>query len=413
MQPRIYALLLTSCAIGPWARAGESDSAPGGAPLNWTRFRGPACGVSPWTNAPAAWDGATGAGVLWKTPLALTGVSSPVLWGSVLFITEGNEKDRAVLAFDARDGRQLWRRVVPDGGEGTPLPPVSDYGLAIPTPTCDADGVYALFGTGDLAAFSHDGTPKWRMFLGRPKIGYGFASSPCAVNGLVCVQFDHHARGRLLAVEAATGHTAWDQERSRVASWSSLLVVSDADGKPLVVANANGSTTAYDLTGRMVWDVDGATGEVAPSPAWWEGRIYAVNIGSRLYCHQVRGAVEKLWEYRGHLSDTASPIVVDGLFFMTTGSGVVSCLDAKTGEKLWTQRLAGAYASLVSSGNRIYMLGRDGTMRIFAAERAFRLLGACTLGEDVDATPAMTNGRFYIRGSRHLWCLGANAAREP
>ena len=175
------------------------------AAIHWNVFRGPACGVSPWTNAPAAWDGASGRGVLWQTPLRMTGVSSPVLWGKRLYITEGDEKERAVLAFDAGNGRLLWRRLVADGGQGTPLPAVSDYGLAMPTPACDSNGVYALFGTGDLAAFSPDGKLMWRLFLGRPTIGYGFASSPVVVSNLVVVQFDHHAAGRVLALETTTG----------------------------------------------------------------------------------------------------------------------------------------------------------------------------------------------------------------
>jgi outer membrane protein assembly factor BamB len=188
--------------------------------------------------------------------------------------------------------------------------------------------------------------------------------------------------------------------------------VPDGNGKPILVANANGSTTAYDMAGQVVWDIDGATGEVAPSPAWWDGRIYAGNVGSRLFCHRVHGTVEKLWEYRGQLSETSSPIVVNGLLFMTTGTGVLSCVDAATGQKVWTERIPGGYASLVSSGDHIYALGRGGTMQIIAAERAYRLLGTCALGEGADATPAMSDGRIYLRGSGHLWCLGAKTTRD-
>ena len=269
------ATILFLCGAASLRGAGSGEiSTP--AAIHWNVFRGPACGVSPWTNAPAAWDGASGRGVLWQTPLRMTGVSSPVLWGKRLYITEGDEKERAVLAFDAGNGRLLWRRLVADGGQGTPLPAVSDYGLAMPTPACDSNGVYALFGTGDLAAFSPDGKLMWRLFLGRPTIGYGFASSPVVVSNLVVVQFDHHAAGRVLALNTTTGKIMWDVNRSRGASWSSLIVVPGSNGVSEVVVNANGSTTGYDLSGRVIWDADGATGEVAPSPAWWNGRVYAV-----------------------------------------------------------------------------------------------------------------------------------------
>jgi outer membrane protein assembly factor BamB len=384
-----------------------------GQDANWNVFRGPHAGVSPWTNAPVSWDGGTGRGVLWRTPLKMAGVSSPVLWNQRLYLTEGDEKERVVMAFDAGNGRLLWRRIVADGEPGTPLPPVSDYGLAMPTPACDANGVYALFGTGDLAAFSPEGKPLWSLHLGRPKMGYGFASSPCVASNLVFAQFDHHASGRVLAVETATGRIKWDVDRSRGASWSSLFVVPDAEGKPLVVANANGSTTAYDLRGRVVWDVDGATGEVAPSPAWWHGRVYSLNVGSKLFCHKVYGGDAKLWEYTDNLSEASSPVVVNGLFFMAANNGHLTCLDANTGKKLWARESPGCYASLVSSGDRVYAMGRDGTTLIVGADRAGRMIATCALGDASDATPAMSDGRFYIRGSKGLWCIGGNAAGKP
>jgi outer membrane protein assembly factor BamB len=409
-------LSVTACLLALLSACGgaaEPADTPVG-PRYWHAFRGPNCGVSPWANAPTDWDGPSERGVVWKTPLGVSGVSSPVLWGDRIFITEATDRERAVLAFDAGTGKQLWRQVVADGDTtGAPLPSVSDYGLAMPTATCDAQGVYALFGTGDLAAFTHDGRPTWRTFLGRPTIGYGFSSSPYALNGLLCVQYDHHAAGRMVAFESATGKIVWDVERSRGASWSSLLAVPDAAGKPLIVANANGSTTGFDLAGNVVWDVDGATGEVSPSPAWWDGKIYSVNTGSRLFCHRVYGNAEKLWDCGGHLSDTASPVAVNGLLFMTTGNGYLTCLDTTTGNKLWTERIPGGYASLLASGDRLYALGRDGTMQIVAVANRFRAIATCALGEAADATPAMSDGRLYIRGSAHLWCLGAQPAGTP
>jgi len=401
---------LSSLLLAATAWAGAAESAT---PTHWNTFRGPACGVSPWANAPTDWDGPSGRGVIWKTPLAVAGVSSPVLWGDRLYLTEATDKERAVLAFDPATGRQLWRHVVEDGDKTTALPSVSDYGLAMPTAACDATGVYALFGTGDLAAFSPDGQLLWRMFLGRPTIGYGFSSSPYVVNGLLCVQYDHHAAGRVVALDTRTGRIVWDVDRSRGASWSSLMVVPDAAGKPLIVANANGSTTGFDLAGNVVFDVDGATGEVAPSPAWWEGRVYAVNVGSRLFCHRVYGEITKLWDVGGHLSDTASPIAVRGRLFMTTGGGYLTCLETDTGKKLWTQRVPGGYASLVASGDRLYALGRDGNMQIVAVQDSFRAIATCALGEPADATPAMSAGRIYLRGSGHLWCLGAQTEGKP
>ena len=372
----------------------------------WSCFRGPACGVSAWTNAPVMWDGKTGAGVLWKTPLKLSCVSSPVLWDKLLFLTEGDSSERAVLAFDADTGKQVWRRVVADGGK-TPKPTAQDAGLAYPTPVCDANGVYALFGTGDLAAFAHDGTLKWQIYIRRPVIGYGFASSPCVVSNLVFVQFDDHSGGTLTAVETATGKIKWQRERSRGASWTSPIVIPGANGRPLVVINATGSITAFDLDGHAVWDEDGPTGEVTPSVSWWNNKIYALNVRSHLLCYDVTGQPKKVFDVTRHLADVPSPVIANGLLFMASSQGRLVCLDALTGEKLWNHENPGCYASLVASGDRVYALGRDGTMYIIAAERAYRVVSACYLGDGADATPALAEGRMYIRGRNNLWCLGA------
>jgi outer membrane protein assembly factor BamB len=377
-----------------------------GTAADWSCFRGPKCGVSSWDNAPAVWDGRSGAGVLWKTPLNMTGVSSPVLWGNRIYLSEGDENGRALLALDDANGAEVWRQAVADGGQGQPLPPVPDAGLALPTPACDADGVYVLFGTGDLAAFTHDGRPKWRLFLKRPEIGYGYSSSPCVSHGLVFVQFDEINGGRVLAVDTATGKIRWEQPRSRGPSWCSPIIIPGPDGRPQLVVNANGSATGYDLAGKMMWDVEGVNGQVTPSPAWWNGRVYLVNSGSRLICYRLSENPQAAWQATKYLSDVPSPVVVDGLLFVTGGGGQLACLDAATGGIVWTRKGPRCYASLVTSGRRVYALCRDGTMQIVAAERAFRDLGTCVLGEGADATPALGDGRIYIRGRNHLWCMG-------
>ena len=372
----------------------------------WNCFRGPSYGVAAWTNAPLMWDGKSGAGVLWKTPLTMSCASSPVLWDKFIFLTEADLAERAVLAFDADSGKQLWRRVVADGGK-TPKPTTQDGGLAFPTPVCDARGVYALFGTGDLAAFAHDGTPKWQLFIRRPVIGYGFASSLCLVGDLLFVQFDDHSGGALIAVDSATGKIKWQRERSRGASWTTPIVIPGANGKPLVVISSTGSITAFDLDGNIVWDEEGPTGEVTPSLSWWNNKIYAVNVRSHLLCYDVADKPKKIWDVTRHLSDVPSPVIANSLLFMASSQGRIVCLDALTGEEFWNHENPGCYASLIASGDRVYALGRDGAMYILAAERNYRVVSACYLGDGADATPALADGRMYIRGRNDLWCLGA------
>ena len=370
---------------------------------SWSSFRGPACGVAAFDNAPTTWDGASGSGVLWKTPLKMVGVSSPIVWGNRLFLTEGNDKERALLAFEADSGRLLWRQVVADGGGDLPLPPVNETGLAMPTPVCDASGVYALFGTGDLAAFTLTGEKKWQIFLQRPTLGYGFSSSPVLVGDLLAVQFDDLHQGRILGIDAATGTIRWQKERSRGASWSSPFVI---PGSEVFVVNANGSATAFTKDGSVLWDEDGVTGQVTPSPAWWNHRLFLVNGMAGMISYDLSTSPKVAWKYKKSLTDVASPVVVQGLVFMATSSGRIDCLDAITGTEVWSHQGPGCHSSLVASGERIYALGRDGTMLVFAAERQYRELAKNRLGDACDATPAIGRGRMWIRGRSHLWCLG-------
>jgi len=388
-----------------WLRGGHAPAPLSSQQAQWNYFRGPYAGVSPFNNAPISWDGHSGRGVIWKAPLPMAGVGSPVVWKGQVFVTCADNKERLVLALDAANGKELWRQSVPDGGDRAPLPAVSGSGLALPTPACDQNGVYALFGTGDLAAFSHDGKPLWQKFLGRPAIGYGFASSPCLGAGLLLVQFDTFENGRVLAIKTSNGERKWEHERLRGASWASPLVAPGPDGKLLFLLNASGSLTAFDTAGEVVWDVDGVTGEVAPSPAYWNGRVYAVNLGSFLLCRPLAGN-SIAWRYAGSLSDASSPVATNGLVFMATANGQLVCLDGQNGQELWTRSNHRCYASLAASGGRIYSLGRDGVMEIVAAERAYKLIATCSLGEDTDATPAYDDGRIYMRGLKHLWCLG-------
>ena len=372
----------------------------------WNCFRGPHQGVAASDNAPVDWDGPSGRGVVWKAPLKMGGVSSPIVWGDHVYLTEGNDRERAVMAFDAATGKQLWRQVVPDGANGQPRPAVSDSGLALPTPVADADGVYALFGTGDLAAFTHQGKPKWKLFIQRPQLGYGFASSPCIAEHLVLIQFDCLADGRVLAVDTNTGQIKWNIDRARGASWSSPIIIPGADGTPMFVANASGSITAFDLTGSVVWDLDGVTGEVTPSPAYTDGHVYAVNVGSTLLCLRATCDPGEQWRYGKNLSDTSSPVALGGMVFMLGGNGKLACVNAETGQEFWAQQSPGCYASLVASGDRVYALSRQGTTEIVEAKPTYRLIAKCELGEGSDATPAIADGRIYIRTRGHLWCLG-------
>jgi len=380
----------------------------------WPFLRGPThSGRASFPNAPVAWNGETGQGVKWKTALDRGGSSTPVVWRDRLFVTAGDAQARTVLAFDAETGAPLWRTDVPDGGAraGEPLPEVGeDAGFAASSPACDEARVYAVFGTGDLAALDRDGRIVWQTYLGRPHNTYGHASSLVYCGDMLIVQWDQEEKAKILAVDKNTGQTLWETPRAVGMSWSTPVVMPLCDTHVLLI-HASQETWGLELaTGKKLWQVEAVTGEVAPSLAW-EGDIWlAANCYSKMVAFKLppEGPPQKLWEWEdGNLPDVASPVIAGGLIYLATDAGEVRCHDLADGKEVWHKEYEdGFYASPVVAGDRLYVADRaNGVFRVFATGREAKELSANPMGEPIRATPAFANGRIYIRGSKHLWCV--------
>jgi outer membrane protein assembly factor BamB len=364
--------------------------------------------------APAtlAWNGKTGQQIKWKTALTRDGAATPVVWDQRLFLTTGNADARTVLAYDTETGALLWSTDVPDGAKGAhPLPEVGDeVGFAASTPACDEARVYAVFGTGDLAALDHEGRLVWQVYLGRPHNTYGHASSLVYRGNLLIVQWDQEEHARVLALDKRTGKTVWETPRELGMSWSTPLVMPTCD-KPLLIVHADRHTWGMELaTGRKLWEVQAVSGEIAPSLAW-EGDIWlAANCYSRMIAFKLPpdGEPQKLWDWDdGNLPDVASPVIADGLIYLVTDAGEVRCHDLADGRIVWQKEFdAGFYASPVVVNGRLYVVDREkGDFRVYTADREGRELAVNPMGEAVSATPAFAGGRIYVRGHKHLWCV--------
>jgi len=401
-----------AAAAAPVAATARSENSA----FQWNCFRGPRCGAAPWTNGPTSWNGRTGAGIVWKTALEKSGgLSSPVVNNGRIYLTVGDEQTpevRQVVAFDAANGRELWRKAVKFMGEGDLPATSSGTGLGAPTPVCDDAGVYALFGTGDLAAYSPAGDLLWQVYIGRPDIGYGYGASPIIHAGRIFIQYDHNGDdARVLAVDARTGKTLWQKKRTAGSSWCTPLLATGADGGQMLVLEGRSALSAYDpSTGRELWNIDDdVTGEVSPSPACWNGRVILGLASARAVCYELGAQPVQKWEDKeSDLPDIASPVAAEGLVVMP-GKGALTCLDALTGAKHWAHDFNGAYPSPLIDGRTIYALDGDGVTHVIALERQFHEIAACPLGEgeSSEATPALADGRIYIRTQKTLWCIGA------
>jgi len=377
---------------------------------NWPGFRGPeGNGVAVDANFPTEWDGSTGENVLWKTSIPYAGYNSPIIWGKKIFLSGADREIQIVYCFNADSGEILWQTELNDI-PGTPerRPSVGDdTGYAAPTMTTDGERIFALFATGDIVCLDLDGNRIWVKNLGMPDNHYGHSSSLITYQDLLIIPFDQNTGGRLLALRARSGDLVYDTPRDVGISWASPILVNTGDRDELIL-NSNPFVMSHDpQTGEELWRVQCMLGEVAPSPAYADGMVFAVNDYARLVGIKLQGTPEVSWEYIDDLSEVASLLATKELVFMAASFGTISCFDSKTGERYWYHDFdEGFYSSPILVGNNVYCMDMFGMMYIFKANKEFELISQNELGEHAMTIPAFMHNRIYIRGVDHLFCIG-------
>ncbi|WP_321297456.1 PQQ-binding-like beta-propeller repeat protein [Marinifilum fragile] len=377
---------------------------------NFPAFRGAAGqGVSYQKNIPIDWDGASGKNVLWKVKVPIHAYNSPVIWGDKLFLSGANATQREVYCYDRNNGKLLWTAKV-EGIAGSPAksPEVTpDTGHAASTVTTDGKSVFAIFANGDITALDFNGKQKWAKNLGVPDNHYGHSSSLLVYQDKLIVQYDHKKSARVMALSTANGDELWSTKRKVRVSWSSPVIAQIGENTELILA-ADPCVASYDVnTGKELWKLDCITGEVGPSVTVGNGIVYALNEYASLVAIKPGANPEVLWEAYDYLSDVPSPVISGDNLIIVTSYGAVVCYDAKSGEIRWEQEFgSGFYASPILANGNVYLLDRDGVMHIFKADKEYQEIAAPALGEKSDMTPAFADGRVYIRGEKHLYCIG-------
>lgn len=426
--PGLRHLLPTLIALTGLAHSFAADlPSPEEYRANWARFRGPeGSGVSSKGNPPVTCDVEAGTNIAWSVEVPAEGFSSPVVWGDRVFLSGGDEMKREVMCFDAGSGKLLWERPVPKT-EGSPAETprvVEQCGMAAATPATDGRRVYAIYGNGDLAAFNFDGSLAWSKFIEVPKNPYGHAASLITWQDRVIVQFDQGEPddkiSKLYALDSATGAVVWQQARPVGASWSTPIVI-DAAGQSQIITTAVPLVISYGAKdGAEVWRADCLDGLVTPSPLFMDRTLFIINPSNKLQTIRPdgHGDVTKThlgWSAEDGIPDVTSPVSNGELIFLLDSSGWLSCYDAKNGKKLWGHDYADeCNASPSIAGSRVYLVTKKGTLAVVAATRQFEELGQSALGEQVFATPAFAGNKIFIRGVKHLICIGQKgAAAKP
>lgn len=377
---------------------------------NWPNFRGPeGIGIAYHTNVPTQWDGASGENILWKTEIPTPGFNSPIMWGNKIFLSGADRQKQVVYCIDAESGTILWQKELNDiPGSPEDNPVIQDAtGYAASTMATDGTRVFVIFGTGDVACLDFEGNLIWSKNLGTPANHYGHSSSLITYQDLLLVQYDQNTGGHLIALKTETGDLVYDHARDIEISWASPIVVNTGNRDEIILNSVPAVISHDPRTGQELWRVDCMRGEIAPSPAYADGIVFAVNEYAILAAIKLEGTPSILWDTDRDLSEISSPLATKDFVFVAASYGTVSCFDSKTGERYWYQDfLDGFYSSSVLVGDNVYVIDFTGVMYIFKAEKEFNLVNKCELGEEVYTIPVFMPGRIYIRGHKNLYCIG-------
>jgi outer membrane protein assembly factor BamB len=321
----------------------------------------------------------------------------------------GSDKgNQSVYCYDLNSGALIWEYQVSgiERASTTSIKPTDDTGFAAPTLATDGRFVFAIFATGDLVGLDLKGNRIWVKNMGVPDNHYGHSSSLLVWKDLLFIQFDTNKAGKILALNTQSGNEIWQTPRSSKISWASPILADMGDHKELVLASSP-QIAAYDPeTGKELWTLDCLSGEIGPSPAYLDGKVFAANEYANLVAIKP-GSAEILWESNEYLPEVASPVAINGLLFVATSYGVIVCYDSNSGEILWEYECdQGFYASPIIADGKIFFIDMDGIMHIFSVNKEMKLIGEPELGEQSVSTPAFAEGKILLRGYDHLYCIG-------
>ncbi len=402
----IHALVL--CLAAQLARGQE-----------WTRFRGPnGSGISPAKTVPSQWQAAD---FNWKIALPGAGHSSPVLWGGKVFVTVGDDKTGrfSVLCLKTADGAILWQKDF----HFTAYRKHSYNTSASSTPAVDAERVYVSRtepAHNILFALDHQGELVWEQDLGPLKAQHGGGASPILWQDLVILSNQQDGESCLIAVDARTGKTRWKTPRNTVGTtYSTPCVYQPKDGKPALIFNseAHGISAIAPDTGKVLWEFAGAFDKRSVSSPVIAGDLIMGSCGSGgggNYVIAIRPGdtangqkPERAYEIRRSAAYVPTSVYVDGRLFLWSDAGIVSCVNASSGEVIWQERVGGDFfSSPVWVDGRLFGVSRTGEVVVVTASDKFELLGKNLLGDLTHSTPAVADGRMYIHTKQQLISVG-------
>jgi outer membrane protein assembly factor BamB len=414
LRTAFAALALLACAAGLHAE-------------DWPGWRGPrGDGTSLEAGIPLQWG--VSENVRWKAAIPGKGHSSPVVSGERIFLTTCLEEtgDRLLLCLNARDGSERWRRTVLTAKLERKHRLNS---FASSTPVTDGQHVWVTFlDYPDMAVvcYDADGKEVWRRSPGKLLSVHGFCTSPVLHKDLLILNGDQDAQAYLVALDKHTGKEVWRTDRpNRTRSYCTPILI-ESPSKPGVtqlVLGGSKCVASYDAdTGKQLWLIDGPTEQYVASLVYTDDVLFLTTGFPEFHLMGIRpdgsgnitGSPHVAWHIPHaenkngkYASYVPSPLAAAGHFFVVSDLGWLGCVEARTGHRLWNERLGKHHsASPVLVGGHLLLPDDDGTTWVVKASPKFELVRKNVLGEECYASPAVANGCLFVRTLNHLWCIG-------
>jgi len=417
---------LAMVLVGCWSQPLYSKDS------NWPQFRGPSGdGKTVDTDLPIKFGETDG--VRWKTAIHGKAWSSPVIWGTQIWMTTANEEgtELSVVCVDKESGAILRDEIVFRVAEPQFCHKFNSY--ASPTPVIEAGRVYVTFGSPGTACIDTlTGNKLWERTDFVCNHFRAAGSSPILWNDLLVMNFDGSDHQFLVALDKATGQTVWRTERSvdfqdldnegkpkaegDYRKGFSTPHVFEFDGQAMLLSSGAKAHYAYDpRTGKELWRFeDLSSHSPCTRPVVENGVAYiptghgkaglvAVKLGGR----GVLDESSLAWRMTKTFPNKPSVTLVDELLFVINDLGIASCVDAITGKTLWSHRLGGNFSSSpIYSAGRLYVGNEEGKFFVFEASREFKLVAENELEEGFMASPVVSENAMYLRTKTHLYRIG-------
>lgn len=359
--------------------------------------------------------------VAWKVEIEGKGWSSPVVWGNQIWLTSATEDgtEMSVICVDKDSGDILFNRVLVENDQPAFCHPMNSY--ASPTPVIEEGRVYVHFGSYLTACLD---TKTFETIWERRDLECdhhrGPASSPILFDGKLFVAYDGFDVQYVVAFDKVTGRTVWRRDRDieygtdngdlkKAYGTASVIHV---DEQPLVIYPSAIATIAYDpATGATVWKVYHGGMNASARPIYQDGLVFIINGMGAMVAVRPDGkgdvsATHIGWSAERAIAKKSSPLVIEGLLYMNSDDGIVTCRSAKTGDLVWQERIGGKYAaSPIYADGRIYCFGMAGEVVVFRPGKEFDLVSKTKIGDGFMASPAVVNNSLILRSRTSLFCI--------